>query len=315
MATKKRGLGQGLSALINDDGLEDKIMAKDIMKVNINLIEPNPNQPRKSFDDNAIHELADSIKSFGVLQPLVVVKNDKFYEIIAGERRWRAAKIAGLKDIPVIVKEFTHEEMVEVALIENIQREDLNPIEEAIAYQRLIEEFHLKQEEVAEKVSKSRSAITNTLRLLVLDDRVQKMVIDEMISSGHARTLISIQDKNEQYEIALRIFDRKLSVRETENLIKKLSATKKQGTKKETSSDPIFQAMQKNIEEKLGTKVKINAKKNKGKIEIEYFSNAELGNIIGASRETVTRQIKKLEKQGKLKVSKEKIIYIDHEQF
>ena len=315
MATKKRGLGQGLSALINDDGLEDKIMAKDIMKVNINLIEPNPNQPRKSFDDNAIHELADSIKSFGVLQPLVVVKNDKFYEIIAGERRWRAAKIAGLKDIPVIVKEFTHEEMVEVALIENIQRENLNPIEEAIAYQRLIEEFHLKQEEVAEKVSKSRSAITNTLRLLVLDDRVQKMVIDEMISSGHARTLISIQDKNEQYEIALRIFDRKLSVRETENLIKKLSATKKQGTKKETSSDPIFQAMQKNIEEKLGTKVKINAKKNKGKIEIEYFSNAELGNIIGASRETVTRQIKKLEKQGKLKVSKEKIIYIDHEQF
>lgn len=280
MATKKRGLGQGLSALINDDGLEDKIVAKDIMKVNINLIEPNPNQPRKSFDDDAIHELADSIKSFGVLQPLVVVKNEKFYEIIAGERRWRAAKIAGLKDIPVIVKEFTHEEMVEVALIENIQRENLNPIEEAIAYQRLIEEFHLKQEEVAEKVSKSRSAITNTLRLLVLDERVQKMVIDEMISSGHARTLISIQDKNEQYEIALQIFDRKLSVRETENLIKKLSAAKKQGTKKEVTSDPIFQAMQKNIEEKLGTKVKINAKKNKGKIEIEYFSNAELERII-----------------------------------
>lgn len=280
---RKRGLGQGLSALITDD-LEEKIALdsnKDILKVKITLVEPNPDQPRKQFDEDALDELAESIKTFGVLQPLVVIKKDKFYEIIAGERRWRAAKIAGLKEIPVIIKEFTEEEIVEVALIENIQRENLNSIEEAIAYQRLIDEFGLKQDEIAEKVSKSRSAIANTLRLLQLDERVRKMVIDEMISSGHARTLIVFKDNDQQYEVANMIFDQKLSVRETEKLIKKLTTPSKvKPVKKNQMMDPIFQSLQKNFEEILGTKVTISPKKNKGRIEIEYFSNTELERLV-----------------------------------
>lgn len=281
--SRKRGLGQGLSALIPDE-LEEEIAlenSKDIMKVKITLVEPNANQPRKLFDEDSLHELSESIKSFGVLQPLVVVKREKFYEIIAGERRWRAAKLAGIKEIPVIVKQFTEEEIVEVALIENIQRENLNSIEEAIAYQRLIEEFGLKQDEIAEKVSKSRSAITNTLRLLQLDKRVQMMIVDEMLSTGHARALIAIKDVELQVEIATQIFDQKLSVRETEKLIKKLLVPRKEPkSKKDPMFDPIIQSLQKNIEEILGTKVLIDAKKNKGKIEIEYFSNNELERIV-----------------------------------
>lgn len=281
--SRKRGLGQGLSALIPDE-LEQEFAIdnnKDILKVKITLVEPNPNQPRKLFDEDALHELSESIKSFGVLQPLVVVKRDKFYEIIAGERRWRAAKLAGIKEIPVLVKQFDEEEIIEVSLIENIQRENLNSIEEAIAYQRLIEEFNLKQDEIAEKVSKSRSTITNILRLLQLDKKVQSMVIDEMLSSGHARALISIKDSELQIEIATQIFDQKLSVRETEKLIKKLLVPRKESkSKKDPMFDPIIQSLQKNIEEILGTKVIIDAKKNKGKIEIEYFSNNELERII-----------------------------------
>lgn len=281
--SRKRGLGQGLSALIPDE-LEEKIALdnnKDVLKVKITLVEPNPNQPRKQFDEDALHELSESIKSFGVLQPLVVVKRDKFYEIIAGERRWRASKIAGIKEIPVIVKQFSDEEIVEVSLIENIQRENLNAIEEAVAYQRLIEEFNLKQDEIAEKVSKSRSAITNTLRLLQLDKRVQTMVVDEMLSSGHGRALIAIKDAELQVEIATQIFDQKLSVRETEKLIKKILVPRKEPkSKKDPMFDPIIQSLQKNIEEILGTKVLIDAKKNKGKIEIEYFSNNELERIV-----------------------------------
>ena len=281
--SRKRGLGKGLSALIPDE-LEEEIALennKDILKVKITLVEPNPNQPRKQFDEDALHELSESIKSFGVLQPLVVVKRDKFYEIIAGERRWRAAKLAKIKEIPVIVKQFSEEEIVEVSLIENIQRENLNSIEEAVAYQRLIEEFNLKQDEIAEKVSKSRSAITNTLRLLQLDKRVQTMVVDEMLSSGHGRALIAIKDQELQVEIATQIFDQKLSVRETEKLIKKLLVPRKEAkSKKDPMFDPIIQSLQKNIEEILGTKVLIDAKKNKGKIEIEYFSNNELERIV-----------------------------------
>lgn len=280
---RKRGLGQGLTSLIPDD-MEEKIALennKDIMKVKITLVEPNPGQPRKQFDEDALLELSESIRNFGVLQPLVVAKRDKFYEIIAGERRWRAAKLAGLKEIPVIVKDFTEEEIVEVALIENIQRENLNAIEEAIAYQKLMDDFNLKQDEIAEKVAKSRSAIANTLRLLQLENKVQKMVIDEMLSSGHARALIAIKDPDLQVEIATQIFDQKLSVRETEKLIKKVLTPKKiQVNKKDDEMDPIILSLQKDVEEILGTKVHINAKKNKGKIEIEYFSNDELDRII-----------------------------------
>lgn len=280
---RKRGLGQGLSALISDE-LEEEIALennKDTMRVRITLVEPNPDQPRKQFDEDSLHELADSIKSFGVLQPLVVVKKDKFYEIIAGERRWRAAKLAGLKEIPVIIKDFSHEERVEVSLIENIQRENLNPIEEAIAYQRLINEFNLKQDEIGDKVAKSRSAITNILRLLQLDEKVQKMIIDEMISSGHARALLAIKDRELQVETATQIFDNKLSVRETEKLIKKLiSPRKEKKHRRDIKHDPVILSLQKNIEEILGTKVSIAAKRNKGKIEIEYFSNDELERIM-----------------------------------
>jgi len=280
---RKRGLGQGLTALIPNE-LEEKIALennKDIMKVKITLVEPNPNQPRKQFDEDKLLELADSIKSFGVLQPLVVIKREKFYEIIAGERRWRAAKLAGLKEIPIIVKVFSKEEIVEVALIENIQRENLNAIEEAIAYQRLIDEFNLKQDEIAEKVSKSRSAIANTLRLIQLDLKVQKMVIDEMLSSGHARALLAIKDNEIQVETAIQIFDQKLSVRETEKLVKKILTPKKKKAPNDNSiMDPIIESIQKNVEEILGTKVNIDAKNNKGKIEIEYFSNDELDRIV-----------------------------------
>jgi len=281
--SRKRGLGQGLSALISDEREEEIAFenSKDILKVKISLVEPNPNQPRKQFDEDALIELSESIKQFGVLQPLVVVKREKFYEIIAGERRWRAAKLANIKEIPVIVKDFTDEEIVEVSLIENIQREDLNPIEEAIAYQRLINEFDLRQDDIATKVSKSRSAITNSLRLLQLDERVQRMVITQMISSGHARTLLALKENELQYETAVLVFDNKLSVRETEILIKKLLSEKKvKPLKKDTMLDPIISSLQKNIEEILGTKVRIDAKKNKGFIEIEYFSNSELERII-----------------------------------
>ena len=185
------------------------------------MVEPNRDQPRKKFDEDAILELADSIKQFGVLQPLLVRKNKDYYEIIAGERRWRAAKQAGVKEVPVIVKEYTEQEIVEIGLIENIQRENLNPIEEAMAFKRLLEEFNLKQDEVAERVSKSRTAVTNSMRLLKLDERVQQMIIDDMISTGHARALLAIDDKDEQYNLANRIFDEKLSVRDTEKLVKR----------------------------------------------------------------------------------------------
>lgn len=282
--SKKRGLGQGLSALISDD-LEEKIAEKNssgIKKIKITQVEPNREQPRKVFDEDALGELADSIKQFGIIQPIIVTKKDTYYEIIAGERRWRAAKLAGLKEVPVIIKSFSEVETLEVSLIENIQRENLNSIEEAIAYQRLIEEFNLKQDEIAEKVSKSRSAVTNTLRLLNLDKRVQQMIVDEMISSGHARTLLSIQDKNIQYEIAMKIFDEKLSVRETEKYIKNYNKPKKTA-KKETNKElvEIYKKIENDIKEILGTKVTINKKNSKlGKIEIEYYSNEDLDRII-----------------------------------
>ncbi|VDN47768.1 site-specific DNA-binding protein [Petrocella atlantisensis] len=282
---KKRGLGQGLNALISDE-LEDEILDHGkggTLNIRISNIEPNREQPRKVFEEDALHELADSISQYGIIQPLIVAKKDKYYEIIAGERRWRAAKIAGLKEIPVIIKDYSDEMILEVSLIENIQRENLNAIEEALAYQRLIAEFSLKQDEIAEKVSKSRSAIANTLRLLNLSNQVQQMIIDEMISSGHARALLAIEDQNAQLDIATRVFDEKLSVRETEKLIKNyLNPNKK--IKRDVGIlelDPIYKKIEDDVKKILGTKVSIIKKTEQlGKIEIEYYSKDELNRIL-----------------------------------
>ncbi|PKM57614.1 MAG: chromosome partitioning protein ParB [Firmicutes bacterium HGW-Firmicutes-3] len=282
---KKRGLGQGLNALISDE-LEDEILDHGkggSLNIRISNIEPNRDQPRKVFEEDALHELADSITQYGIIQPLIVAKKDKYYEIIAGERRWRAAKLAGLKEVPVIVKEYSDEMILEISLIENIQRENLNPIEEALAYQRLITEFSLKQDEIAEKVSKSRSAIANTLRLLNLGKEVQQMVIDEMISSGHARALLSIEDQNAQLDIATRVFDEKLSVRETEKLIKKYLNPSQKVKKSLAISelDPIYKKIEDDVKRILGTKVSIIKKTEQlGKIEIEYYTKDELDRIL-----------------------------------
>ncbi|MBP3594778.1 MAG: ParB/RepB/Spo0J family partition protein [Lachnospiraceae bacterium] len=291
MAAKKRGLGLGLDSLITDKSDDIEIEKKEV-KENVSRetflplikIEPNRAQPRTRFDEDALQELADSIKQYGIIEPIVVQKREDHYEIIAGERRWRAARIAGLKEVPVVVKEYSEDEIFTIALIENIQREDLNPIEEAVAYQKLIQELKLKQDEVAEKVSKSRTAITNSMRLLKLDQRVQQMLIDEMISEGHGRALLPITDPEEQFTLAMKVFDEKLSVRETEKLIKKLQEEKKAPAKQEEEAKDIS-FIYKNLEEKLkrtlGTKVEIkNKANNTGKIEIEYYSMDELERIV-----------------------------------
>ncbi len=297
----KRGLGRGLSNLIpTDDTTEDvspkaskqtktgtvtktEIVKKVEQTLNINRIEPNKNQPRKEFNEDALQELADSIKQFGVIEPLVVVKRKGYYELIAGERRWRAARLAGLKEVPVVIKDYDDQQIVEIALIENIQREDLNPIEEAHAYERLIQEFNLTQDEVAERVSKSRTTVTNALRLLKLTEKVQQMLIDDMLSTGHVRALITIADPQLQYETAMYIFDKKLSVRETESYVKKL-LNKKPKEKTSEKEDPelsfLYKAIENRLKESLGTKTTIKAKtKDSGKIEIEYYSQEDLERI------------------------------------
>ena len=286
MAVKRGGLGKGLDSLIPDHKtvkttekkkpeVEEKKEGEQL--VNINKVEPNHEQPRRHFEEDSLLELADSIKQFGVLQPLIVQKRNDYYEIIAGERRWRAAKMAGIKEIPVIIKEYTKREAVEIALIENIQRENLNPIEEAMAFKRLLTEFSLKQDEVAERVSKSRTTVTNSMRLLKLDERVQQMIVDDMISTGHARTLLAIENHEEQYNLANKIFDEKLSVRETEKLIKELKNPKKE---KVVENDFIYKDLEEKMKTVMGTKVHVNPKKKgKGKIEIEYYSDEELERI------------------------------------
>ena len=304
MAVKKGGLGKGLDSLIPSgapknkkniteekkqqvkvvEKVVEKIVEKPVeMKMKITEVEPNREQPRKNFDEDALLELAESIKQFGVLQPLLVQKKDDYYEIIAGERRWRAAKLAGVKEVPVIIKDFSDQEVVEIALIENIQREDLNAIEEAVAYKRLMEEFHLKQDEIAERVSKSRTAVTNAMRLLKLDERVQEMLIQDRLTGGHARALLSLEDGEKQYQLALKTVENHLSVREVERLVKELLKPKKAKKKAEPERD--MEVFFKDVEEKLkgvmGTKVSINRKdKNKGRIEIEYYSSAELERLI-----------------------------------
>ena len=297
----KRGLGRGLSNLIPTDDTTEDVTTKtskqtktgtvtkteSVKKVeqtlNINRIEPNKNQPRKEFNEDALQELADSIKQFGVIEPLVVVKRKGYYELIAGERRWRAARLAGLKEVPVVIKDYDDQQIVEIALIENIQREDLNPIEEAHAYERLIQEFNLTQDEVAERVSKSRTTVTNALRLLKLTEKVQQMLIDDMLSTGHVRALITITEPQLQYETAMYIFDKKLSVRETESYVKKL-LNKKPKEKTSEKEDPelsfLYKAIENRLKESLGTKTTIKAKtKDSGKIEIEYYSQEDLERI------------------------------------
>lgn len=293
MAGKKNALGKGLANLLREDDLQEEkeVVVKEVivkepteMFLKITEVEPNRNQPRKNFDEDLLEELAESIKQYGIIQPLVVQKREDYYEIVVGERRWRAAKMAGIKQIPVVIKEYSEQEIMEIALIENIQREDLNPIEEANAYQRLIKEYNLKQDEVAEKVSKSRTTITNSMRLLKLDERVQQMLIDEMISSGHARALLGIEDKELQYEIAMRVFDEKMSVRDIEKLIKEISKPQNEKEKKEEIDEGVllaYKSMEDKIKNIIGSKVVIKSKdKNKGKIEIDYYSQDELERIV-----------------------------------
>ena len=288
--TKSRGLGKGIASLIpEDDNNDEKVVVKEVVKevpvpaetkLKISQIEPNKNQPRKAFDEDALIELSESIKQYGVLQPLLVQKMDKNYQIIAGERRFRAARLAGVKEVPVIIKDYSSQEVMEIALIENIQREDLNPIEEALAYQQLIKDYRLKQDEVAEKVAKSRTAITNSLRLLKLDERVQEMVIEGKLSSGHARAIISIEDKEKQYMVAQKIFDEKLNVRDVEKLVKNIDKLDKPAEKSKPENDFVYRDFEEKLKKIMGTQVVIkNKNNNKGKIEIQYYSQAELERI------------------------------------
>lgn len=292
MAVKRGGLGKGLDSLIPDTGktaekekkvkVVEKVVEKPIeIKLKINQVEPNREQPRKVFDEESLQELAESIKQFGVLQPLIVQQRKDYYEIIAGERRWRAAKLAGLKEVPVVIREMTDQEIVEISLIENIQRENLNPIEEAAAYKRLLTEFNLKQEEVAERVSKSRTAVTNSMRLLKLDERVQQMVIEGMLSTGHARALLAIEDNDLQFQMATKIYNEKLSVRDVEKLVKNLGKKKPEKKEENAQQAAVFQDLEEKMKAALGTKVSINRKNDqKGKIEIEYYSMDELERLM-----------------------------------
>lgn len=308
MAKAKRGLGKGLGAFFGDEVVQevakdqigekrenlpeeessiaerkDQEMEGGEIFVKLSMIEPNHEQPRKDFREEQLQELADSIRNYGVLQPLLVQKRGDLYEIIAGERRWRAAKIAGIKEVPVVIREYGKQQAMEIALIENVQREDLNPIEEAIAYQRLMQEFNLKQEEIAERVSKNRSTITNSMRLLNLVPEVQEMLIEGLLTSGHARALLAISDEKQQLALADRIIREHLSVREVEKAVKALGKVTKE--KKKEKEDEALELIFKNLEERMktvvGTKVNINRKdRSKGKIEIEYYSEAELERIV-----------------------------------
>ncbi len=297
-ARTPRGLGKGIDSLIPNvvgeekekrealtregkDGKKSSENEENKMMVKITMVEPNREQPRKNFDEDSLQELADSIKQFGLLQPILVQDRKDHYEIIAGERRWRASRMAGLKEIPVIIRNYSDQEIVEISLIENIQREDLNPIEEAQAYKRLLTEFNLKQDEVAERVSKSRAAVTNSVRLLKLSDEVQQMVIDEMISTGHARALLAVEDAEEQYNLAQKIFDEKLSVRDVEKLVKNLGKPAKQKKPDDKTMQLIYQDIEEKLKRRLSTKVTVTSKgEGAGKIEIEFYNNEDLDRLI-----------------------------------
>ena len=297
--TAKKGLGKGLGALFGEDLTEDvgnetssvseKVTVEtkvvEVPKevyLKISLIEPNREQPRKEFNQEHLEELAESIRQYGVLQPIMVQKNGELYEIIAGERRWRAAKMAGLKEVPVMIRDYDKQKKMEISLIENVQRADLNPIEEAMAYMQLIEEFGLKQEEIAERVAKNRTTITNSLRLLKLDSRIQELLVQGAISNGHTRALLAIEDMDKQYAAAELIVKKKLSVREVEKLVKSiLKPDNKEKKKEEKDLSFIFQDLEERMKSIMGTKVMIHRKdKSKGRIEIEYYSEAELERIV-----------------------------------
>lgn len=296
MATRpSRGLGKGLESLIpnavgeakmkkeaasEETGRSEEKGTETILK--ITMVEPNRKQPRKNFDEDSLQELCDSIKQVGLIQPILVQDRKSHYEIIAGERRWRAAKMAGLKEIPVIIRNYSEQEIMEISLIENIQREDLNPIEEAQAFKRLLTEFNLKQDEVAERVSKSRAAVTNSIRLLKLTDKVQQMVIDDMISTGHARALLAVEDPETQYILAQQIFDQKLSVRDVEKLVKKLNAPEKEKNKTEDKTlQVIYQDIEDRLKQRLSTKVTVSSKgEGSGKIEIEFYNHEDLDRLL-----------------------------------
>ena len=300
MAGKSRGLGKGLDSLIPDavgearakkeatDAVqspksENPVAGNNALEtlVKITAVEPNRKQPRKTFDEDSLQELSDSIKQVGLIQPILVQDRKDHYEIIAGERRWRAAKMAGLKEVPVIIRDYSEQEIMEISLIENIQREDLNPIEEAQAYKRLLTEFNLKQDEVAERVSKSRTAVTNSIRLLKLSDKVQQMVIDDMISTGHARTLLSVENPEEQFELAQRIFDEKLSVRDVEKLVKNLHKPEKKKKPDDRTMQMIYQDIEEKLKQRLSTKVTVTSKgEGSGKIEIEFYNNEDLDRLL-----------------------------------
>lgn len=297
MANKKGGLGRGLGALIHNDELEKNVPSlssvgesdsKDkVIEVDINKISPNKNQPRSDFKEESLSELAKSIENMGIISPIIVMEKNGLYEIIAGERRWRAARIAKLKKVPVLVKTYSDLEKLEVALIENIQREDLNPVEEALTYKRFHDEFKLNQEAIAEKVGKSRTAIANAIRLLKLDNRVLMFLKENKLTVGHARALISVEDKDEQFELAEKIIDDGLNVRQVEELIRNLNELKNNPTKDEKKPEIdenvrlAYKGLEKNLNEILGTKVNIKTgKNNKGKIEIEYYSNDELERLV-----------------------------------
>lgn len=305
----KKGLGKGLGAIFGEDiikesedaaaarrkggaaseagaaseGKAEGEIGKELM-IKIALIEPNKEQPRRNFDEEQLAELAESIKRHGVLQPLLVQKKGAFYELIAGERRWRAAKLAGLREVPVVLREYSRQESMEIALIENVQRSDLNPIEEGRAYQRLIQEFNLKQEEIAERVAKNRSTITNAMRLLKLDEAIQDLVIHNIISGGHGRALLALEDNGLQLKAAKLVVDGGLSVRETERLVKRLireSLDTDKQQKEEKDINFIYQNLEDRMKTVMGTKVTIHNKdKNKGRVEIEYYSEAELERIV-----------------------------------
>ncbi len=287
-----RGLGKGLDSLIPDAVGESKAKKEEKgggenteketqTLVKITKVEPNRKQPRKKFDEDSLQELADSIKQFGLLQPILVQDRKDHYEIIAGERRWRAAKMAGLKEVPIIVRDYSEQEIMEISLIENIQREDLNPIEEAQAYKRLLTEFNLKQDELAERVSKSRAAVTNSIRLLKLCDEVQQMVIEDMISTGHARALLAVENAEDQYNLAQRIFDEKLSVRDVEKLVKNLNKPAKPKKLDDETMQMIYRDIEEKLKQRLSTKVTVSAKgEGSGKIEIEFYNHEDLDRLL-----------------------------------
>ena len=285
--SKKFGLGKGLGALIPEEEAQEEQKpdrnSSAANLVSINLIKPNAGQPRKAFDEEKIQQLSESIKEHGIIQPILLKKDGDTYSIIAGERRWRAAKAAGLKEVPVIIMDIDEKGVLEISLIENIQRQDLNPIEEAWAFRKLIEDFAFTQEELGRRLGKSRTALSNTMRLLNLDARVQEYLIDGVITEGHGRAILALEDKELQYKLAQKVIDDGLTVRETEKLISEIAKGKgleKQKPEKKMVSDPYIVDIKNKLEERFDTKVLISSKNNKGKIEIEYYSNDDLQRIM-----------------------------------